>query len=121
MNTKLTVAVALVAGLLGGLLTRYVAPPIAFAQDQASVTNEIRARSFTLTDSSDNTIGAFTAKPIPGTGRMVLPNPLNRPNGQVAPPQIVNQQMRIVLRDSNGREIWSAGGGTRMLPAVTAR
>jgi hypothetical protein len=42
MNKKLSVAVALVAGLLGGLLTRYIAPPAAFAQDQAPITKERR-------------------------------------------------------------------------------
>jgi hypothetical protein len=30
-----TVALALAAGLLGGMLTRYIAPPAAYAQNQA--------------------------------------------------------------------------------------
>ena len=64
MNTKLSVASALFAGLLGGLLTRYIAPPVAFAQDQASITKELRAQSFTLVDSSDHAIGTFTAEPL---------------------------------------------------------
>ena len=60
MNKALTVATALVAGLVGGLLTRYVVPPAAFAQDQAPITKEIRAQSFTLVDIFDRSIGTFT-------------------------------------------------------------
>jgi hypothetical protein len=71
MNRPLTVVLALGGGLLGGLLTRYIGPPSAFAQNQAPVAKEIRAQSFTLVDSSNRS--------------------------------------RIVLRDSDGREIWSAG------------
>jgi len=116
---KLNVAPALIAGLLGGLLTRYIAPPVAFAQDQTPAAREIRAQSFTLVDTSDRAVGTFTAEPIPG-GRIIkmsphTPNPLN---GPVAP-QVITPQMRIVLRDSSGREIWSAGGGARILPALT--
>ena len=96
MNNKLSVAIALVAGLLGGLLTRFIAPSAAFAQDQTPVTKEIRAQRFTLVDASDRTLGTFTSAPDPGW--LGSPNP-----GRPAP-------VRIVLRDSNGREIWSAGG-----------
>ena len=83
---------ALAAGLFGGLLTHYIAPPVAFAQNQApptpiSVTPmEIRARSFTLVDQTDRPAGTFS----------VERDRLNR--------------VRIVLRDFNGREIWAAGG-----------
>ena len=63
MNNKLSIALALVAGLLGGLLTRYIAPPATFAQNQAPITKEMRAQSFTLVDSSDHTLGVFTAEP----------------------------------------------------------
>ena len=41
MNNKLGVALALFAGLLGGLLTRFIAPPAAFAQNQVSAPKEI--------------------------------------------------------------------------------
>ena len=101
MNKKLSIALALVAGLLGGLLTRCIAPPAALAQDQAPITKEIRAQSFTLVDESDHTVGTFTIDPGLTT---ILQRP-PAPNKQVFvhPP-------RIVLRDSNGREIWSAGG-----------
>jgi hypothetical protein len=89
-----TVALALAAGLLGGMLTRYTAPPTAYAQSPAPQTApaEIRARSFVLVDQSDQTIGTFSVVPSPlgPFGRPILP--------------------RIVLRDFSGREIWSAGG-----------
>jgi hypothetical protein len=91
MNKTLTVALPLAAGLLGGMLTRYIAPPAAFAQNPAPVAKEIRAQSFTLVDSSDHTLGVFTAEPA------------SRNPGNSTP-------RRIVLRDSHGREIWSAGG-----------
>ncbi len=99
MNKNLSVALALVAGLLGGLLTRYVAPPAALAQDKAPITKDIRAQSFTLVDQLDRTVGTFTIDPGPVTTRLLLPN------NQVVPVR----PMRIVLRDSDGREIWSAG------------
>ena len=95
MKKTLIVSLALGAGLLGGLLTRYIAPPAAFAQNQAPITKEIRAQSFTLVDSSDHTLGVFTAEPV---SKAINPYP-----GGLTP-------MRIVLRDSKGREIWSAGG-----------
>jgi hypothetical protein len=88
MHRNLSVALALVAGLLGGLLTRYIAPPVALAQDQTPITKEIRAQSFTLVDQSDHTVGTFTVE------ERTMPS---RPT-------------RIVLRDANGREMWSAGG-----------
>ena len=100
MTNKINVALALIAGLLGGLLTRYIVPPAAFAQNQAPITKEIRAQSFTLIDPSDHTVGTFTsAAPDPGT----IPSP-----NQIAPGRPL--PMRVVLRDSNGREIWSSSG-----------
>jgi hypothetical protein len=104
MNKTLTIALGLAAGLVGGLLTRYIAPPAAHAQDQAAVAKEIRAQSFTLVDEFDHTAGTFSYEPAPGA-RMMLQRPpsFNQPAPRVRPG-------RIVLRDSNGREIWSAGG-----------
>ena len=105
MNRMLTIALALIAGLTGGLLTRYVAPTTAFAQ--APVTNEIRAQSFTLVDQMDHAIGTFTIDPASisfGTG--VLPGTNTAKDAT---------KTRIILRDSNGREIWSAGSGIQLL------
>lgn len=96
---------ALVAGLVGGMATRYIAPPVAFAQDQSSAVKEVRAQSFVLTDESDQAVGTFTAESVRNTygGKtFLLPN-----NGQALK---IPKQVRIVLRDSNGRELWSAGG-----------
>jgi hypothetical protein len=109
MNNKLVIAVALVAGLVGGLLSRYAAPPSAFAQNQAPVTKEVRAESFTLVDSTDRTVGTFTAEPE-GLQLGIQPGPGPRLN--VPQPRRIVFPTRIVLRDSNGREIWSAGGSS---------
>ena len=97
MNNKSSVFIALAAGLLGGLLTRYIAPTTAFAQNQTSPTTEIRGRSFVLVDAQDNVVGTFASEPIPPPGMFQGRRPGPEPS-------------RIVLRDSNGREIWSAGG-----------
>jgi hypothetical protein len=94
MNRTFTVALALAAGFVGSLLTRYIAPPAALAQTQTPVAKEIRAQSFTLVDSSDHVAGTFTVESV---------NRVPQSPSQF-PPQ------RIVLRDFNGREIWSAGG-----------
>jgi hypothetical protein len=109
MTNKLTVVVALTAGLLGGLLTRYIAPPVAFAQDKPAVTKQVRAQSLTLVDASDRALGTFTAEPI---SNIVTINPRG------ASPQTFIGPTRIVLRDANGNEIWSAGGGARLRPLL---
>jgi hypothetical protein len=103
MNNKLIVAVAVLAGLAGGMLTRFIAPAPVFAQAPVQIlpapapapitprpfTKEIRAESFALVDQYDNVVGAFATEP-----------------------KGVHFPARIVLRDANGREIWSAGGTT---------
>lgn len=97
-----TVLLALLAGLTGGLATRYIAPPVAFAQNQPAVTREVRAQSFTLVDSSDRTIGVFSAEAVPNRFRATIVNPGPNATVQRIP------EMRVVLRDAGGREIWSA-------------
>jgi hypothetical protein len=104
MNNKLTVAVALFAGLAGGMLTRYIAPPSVFAQAQnPAVTKEVRAQSFTLVDQYDNVAGTFTAESMGAAG-------IFTPKGGLPQMQLQRPPMRIVLRDAHGHEIWSAGG-----------
>jgi hypothetical protein len=115
MNNKMMIAVAVAAGLLGGLLSRYIDPASAFAQDQPTVTKEIRAQSFILVDPSGRAVGTFAAEPGPGSTRMYI-NPLDGRGATVLP-----GQMRIVLRDSGGREIWSAGADAKMLPLNSYR
>jgi hypothetical protein len=101
------IVIALVAGLLGGMATRYISPSTAFAQSQTPATKDVRAQSFVLVDQSDQTVGTFTTEPVPGTVTKILRVP--GPDGQQNAP-IVQRTMRIVLRDRKGRELWSAGG-----------
>jgi len=101
MDKNLSIALALGAGLLGGLITRYVAPPAAFAQNQAPIAKEIRAQSFTLVDPMDRAVGTFTFEPADIPQLSPQPAP-----GRSAPVR----NGRIVLRDSSGRQIWTAGG-----------
>jgi len=81
------VVLLFLAGLLGGLVSRYVMPPSAYAQTKPSVAKEIRAQSFTLVDQSGRPAGTFTTES-----------------------SSVPARPRIVLRDPSGRELWSAGG-----------
>ncbi len=91
MNKTLTVVPAIAAGFLGGIVTRYVAPPAAFAQTQAPATKEVRAESFALVDSSDHTVATFTVESGAGSASN-------------------SHSRRVVLRDAHGHTIWSAGG-----------
>ena len=91
MKRGIGFAAALVAGLVGGTISRYISPVSALAQGKTAPAAEIRAQSFVLVDSSDQTVGTFTTTP--------------RANARG-----VTTGSRIVLRDKNGREIWSAGG-----------
>ena len=114
MNNKLSIAIALVAGLLGGLLVRYAVPPTAFAQNTAPAPKEIRAQSLTLVDSANRTVGTFTTEvgaPVPSVAP-TPPTPTPPPSGRGT------SGARIVLRDSSGREIWSPDGTPRIVPAV---
>ena len=99
MNKNLSVGLAFVAGIAGGLIARYIAPVTAFAQNQTSVTREIRAESFTLVDPLDRPLGTFTFE---------YADNLKIQSQQPGLPIMRNG--RVVLRDPNGREIWSAGG-----------
>jgi hypothetical protein len=87
MNRTFTLSFALAAGMLGGVLSRYVSPVLAFAQPQTG--KEIKSQSFVLVDDKDNIVGAFksSADRIP----------------------------TVVLLDRNGREIWRAGVSAKVL------
>ena len=113
-------AVALVAGLAGGMLARYIAPPAVFAQAnnaqthltaQTPVTNEIRAQSFVLVDRFNEVVGTFTAEPTSGAGFQPQPRPTPGPGNQGVPPGNM-LPMRIVLQDAKGHEMWGVGGTT---------
>jgi hypothetical protein len=83
MNRTLTLAMALAAGLLGGLLSRYLAPVPVHAQAQAPAPKEIRAQNFVLVNSQGVEVGLMGFDP---QGRPV-----------------------IKLVDEGGRTLWSAG------------
>ena len=87
MNRTWILSVALGAGLLGGVLSRFIAPVPAFAQ--AATPKEIRSRSFVLVDDKGNIVGTFK----PTAGRIPT----------------------VVLLDRNGRELWRAGVSAKVL------
>ena len=91
MHRKLTLPLAIAAGLVGGLLSRYLAPPPVSAQ--TTPLTEIRAQSFVLVDAQNNVVGTFKA--APGT----MPNPFPH----------------VVLLDRNDKEIWRAGVSVKVL------
>lgn len=108
MLRKLNPVLALAAGLLGGILSRYLAPPPVHAQAPATqaqstpAPEEIRAQSFTLVDGSGAVVGTF--RPLlsvaPGLPGVFDQGPARRERG----PQ------GVVLLDRSGRELWRAGG-----------
>ena len=110
MNRNLTLVVALTPGLLGGFLSRYLAPPSVHAQAPAPNPVEVRAQRFSLTDDQGTVMGTFTVRDSA--------TPVNtRGPGYPAPPtnQLPNppaRSPRIVLLNQDGREIWSAGGSS---------
>ena len=81
MNRTLHLILALAAGLLGGLLSRYLTPTPVFAQAQAPAAREVRAQSFVLLNKQGVPLGRI------GIDSDGLPN--------------------ITLVDENGRTIWS--------------
>jgi hypothetical protein len=83
MNRNLNLSLALAAGLLGGVLSHYIAPMPVLAQAQATIPKEIRAQSFVLVDSKGLAMGLMG---FDLQGRPV-----------------------IKLLDERGRTLWSAG------------
>jgi hypothetical protein len=67
------------------MVTRFIAPQPVFAQN--AIPNELRARSFALTDQNGRTAATFTAEPVN-----------------------MGQGYRVILRAPNGNVLWSAGG-----------
>jgi hypothetical protein len=57
MNRKLYFTLALTAGLLGGVISRYLIPTPVFAQGPAPAPREIRAQSFVLVNKQGTPLG----------------------------------------------------------------
>jgi hypothetical protein len=81
MNRGLIFSLALGAGFLGGVLSRYITPIPAFAQ--STIPKEIAARSFVLMDERNGIVGVFK-------------------------PSEARSDNAVVLLDQNGKEIWRA-------------
>lgn len=91
---RMTIAVALTAGLAGGVISRYVSPaPVLAQQAQAPspAPVELRAQRFSLVNPQGGVVATFT-----------VDQPRFDPSAPTAP--------SIRLLDSNGKEIWRAGG-----------
>src|ERR1700722_812604 len=99
MRKHLNVTLALLAGLVGGLISRYVAPPAVMAQTPTPVTKELRAQSFVFVDANGKTLA--TLGPEAAWQKVITLYP-NSGSGTASG--------RIVLLDANGHELWSAGG-----------
>lgn len=59
MNPKLNFALALAAGIVGGVLSHYLAPIVVLAQSQNAPPKEIRAERFILVDAKGVPRGVF--------------------------------------------------------------
>jgi hypothetical protein len=107
MNRNLTLIPAFAAGLLGGVLSRWITPtPVlaqapVFAQAQATppgpatpVPKDMRAQRFTLVGEDGSVLGTFGVDPMMR----------ERVNGRL------RGNPSIKLFDESGKEIWSAGG-----------
>jgi hypothetical protein len=88
------------AAFLGGIVSHFVTPQSALAQDQVPVTSEIRTQSLTLVDPANRPIGTFTSE------IHASPNGFNgsRPSAT-----------RIVLLDPAGRILWRADSGFALI------
>jgi len=103
MNRTVHVMICLGAGLLGGVLSRWIIPTPVLAQapaPAAAAPQEIRAQQFTLVTEDGRILGTFGYDHPRGLG--------NNPGRK----QFVNDNAvpTIKLFDAHGRETWSAGG-----------
>jgi hypothetical protein len=90
---KSTIAVALAAGLIGGVISRYISPAPVLAQQpqtQAQAPVELRAQRFALVNPQGLVVGTFTVDQPKPTDILIPPT--------------------IRLLDWSGKEIWRAGG-----------
>jgi hypothetical protein len=59
MNRTLTLTLALAAGLLGGILSRYVTPAAVLAQAHSTAPKDIRSQRFTLVNENGASRGVW--------------------------------------------------------------
>jgi hypothetical protein len=83
---KLNIGLSIAAGLLGGIFSHYVWTQPVQAQNQTPAPKEVRAQSFVVVNEKGETQGVLT---------------FGEPK---------NGRTSVKLFDSNGREIFSAGG-----------
>jgi hypothetical protein len=91
---RTTIVVALMAGLAGGVTSRYISPAPVLAQQaqaQSPAPMELRAQRFSLVNPDGSVVATFAVDQS-----KVLDGPPFKP--------------AIRLLDSSGKEIWSAGG-----------
>ena len=108
MNNKLTITIAFAAGMLGSGVMRYIAPPLAFAQDQPSTVKEIRAERVALVDSSNQIVGVFTTELAAASNGVAR----TLPGGAT----VITTPMQVVLKDAKGRDIWHPDAGIKLMP-----
>jgi hypothetical protein len=116
MKKPLNLALALAAGLLGGLLSRYIAPQSALAQSPAPSTKEIQAQSFVFVAPDGHPLATLTPDPAWLKAARLMAE-LSAAGRISSTPFLSRFSGRIVLLDSNEREIWSAGGSPFRAPS----
>lgn len=89
-NRNLPLVLALAAGVLGGILSRYITPQSVYGQAQTPNTVEVRSQRFSVVDPQGRVVGTFSGEITKAPDDRLLP--------------------RIALVDPTGRELWSAGG-----------
>jgi hypothetical protein len=90
---KMTILIAFVAALAGGVISRYVSPSPVLAQQtpaQSPAPVELRAQRFALVNPDGGVVATFVADQSDPTNILAQPS--------------------IRLLDWRGKEIWSAGG-----------
>lgn len=96
------VVIALAAGLVGGLVSRYVAPTVVLAQTQTAP-KELRAHNFVLVNDQGNPVGLFGFDPqgkpiiklIAENGRTIWSSEMALASGTFPPPAPPAPPLRI--------------------------
>jgi hypothetical protein len=90
---KTTIGVTLLAGLAGGVISRYISPAPVLAQQAQASPMELRAQRFVLINPDGSVAGTFAVE---------------RPKPTDIPFPFTPSSIRLL--DSSGKEIWRAGG-----------